>query len=318
LHIAENKKEKTMTKICTNAIILICTATLYGCSSSSDSSDSSNTPTEVSPAVGESLTFEGNTEPAEVDADNVQAIGEAAGEAVGQAASSSALPSSVVIDQGTDLGELVRNLATNAAALALLPSGVDVSAEVCPNGGSAEVSLEGPGATSGSGPAVNTTTFNACNNGTYSISGTVKMEYDDIGDITAAFAVEYNNVTVSGLGFGTQTLNFSTRCSNASDFRTCTSSSVFAGSDGGNHQISDYSFSGNASTGFNGNATFSHESYGSVSITVTNITYGNCGSSPDGGSIAFSSSNGTSGQIDFSSECTVSGTWTSNTASGSF
>ena len=297
-----------MTKNCLSALLVVSLSALYGCGGSSSGGSSG----------GGGTTFTGNSEPATVDEDNAEEIGVAAGEAVSQAASSSSLPISVELSDNSELYESINSLAYEASQASLLPSGIDVSDYVCTGGGSADSSVSGSGSTSGSGPMTTVTTFNNCSTGGYTITGTVRMSFDDIGDQTAGFTVEYDNVTVSGLGFGEQTLSFNYSCTNLSDFTTCSSSSVFEGSDGGSHQISDYSFGGDSSIGYSGNATFSHESYGSVSIVVTSVTYGSCGSVPDGGSISYSSSTGTSGEITFNSDCTVSGSWNNGASSGTF
>lgn len=298
-----------MTKTCLKTLLVISAATLYGCGGGSSSGG------------GGGVTYSGNTSPASVDADNAEAIGQAAGEAVEQAAGSSSLstsPLGIEVNGVNTDQEALHKIIYDTSQLALLPSGINVSDEVCLDGGSANVSYSGSGATTGNGPLNMRITYNNCANGNYTISGTVRVEYENIGSDTSGFTIEYNNVTVSGYGYGTQTLNYAYSCTNASDFSSCTSYSVFESSDGGNHRVSEYSFSGNSSSGYNGSATFSHETYGSVSITVSGITYGNCGSSPDGGTVSFSSSNGTSGQITFTSDCTVYGSWNDGSVSGSF
>jgi len=99
---------------------------------------------------------------------------------------------------------------------------------------------------------------------------------------------------------------------------SCSFSAEYTGADGVTHRVSEFNFSGNASFGFNGTATFFHGTYGGTRITATNITYGACGTYPDGGTIAFSSSDGSSGTVTFNSNCTISGTWSNSAGSGSF
>ncbi|WP_419810478.1 hypothetical protein [Bacterioplanoides sp.] len=271
------------------------------------------------PSNGSGISFTGNTAPAQIDESNAQSIGETSGEAVRQAAGTSSLPTAVEV-QEVDL-EPVHRTVIESAQLSTLPSGVDVSSGVCTGGGSANVTFSGPGQ-NGSGRLDSTIVYDNCvfnsGNTTFTIDGTVITEDSDVSNPSSAFSISYQNVTVSGLGFGSQTLNYTFSCTNASVSSTCTQSSTFVSSSGGTHQISDYSISGNTSSGFNGTASFSHATYGTVSINVSGLTYGSCGTSPDGGTIAFTSSNGSSGSITFSSNCTVSGTWNTGSASGSF
>ncbi len=301
-----------MTKNCLNTLILILASVLYGCGGSSSGGGSASDDDDTSGGS----TFSGSTDPASVDADNAQVIGEAAGESVGQAASAeesrSALPFGVEVTVNIEYPEALHQVIYDVSQLALLPSGIDLSTQVCFGGGSADINS----LPSVSGPASITMTFDNCSvDSTMTMSGTVVMDFEDISDPNAGFSIEYTNFTVSGLGFGTQSINYSISCTSAT---ACTSYSDFDGSDGGSHRISDFSISGNASSGYNGSADFSHESYGSVSIDLSNVTYGNCGSAPDGGSITFNSSNGTSGSITFDSDCTASGSWSNGTSSGSF
>lgn len=289
-------------------LILVSAVLLSACGGGSGSSGSG----------GE--TFTGNTAPAQVSESNAQEIGETAGESISQAAGSSSLPTSIEV-RADDIS-VINSFVINSSQLSLLPSGIDVSDEVCTGGGTANVTISGSGATSQSGPLRSRAVYGNCVFNTdslsYTIDGVVIINYDDIGDINTGFYIEYQNVTVSGLGFGTQTLNYTFSCTNLSNSSTCTQSSVFVSESGGTHLISDYSISGTSSSGLNGTATFSHEVFGTVSITVSAVTYGNCGSIPDGGSISFSSSNGTSGTINFAANCTSSGTWNNGVTAGSF
>ena len=102
------------------------------------------------------------------------------------------------------------------------------------------------------------------------------------------------------------------------DAFSCTYNSDFVGTDGTTHRIADFNIFGNATDGFNGTATFYHGTFGSVSITATGITYGSCGTYPDGGSVAFDSTDGSSGTIIFNADCSVSGTWDNGVTVGSF
>jgi hypothetical protein len=290
-------------KICSAFFI---TSLLSACSSSSGGGDSDD-----------SLTFEGNSSPAVIDNSNAQSIGETSGEAVLQASSSSALPTGFETSEQVDLTPIHLSVIETSKNISTLPSGIDVSSQVCTGGGSANTSIP-----SSSGKSVTKTTYNNCTitSGTssFTIDGKVIITFEDIEDPTAGFTMSYQGVTVSGISEEEVTLNYTYSCTNLSDFRSCTTSSVFKGSDGETHEVSDFEITGSSSSGYNGSASFNHYSFGSVSVNVTNLTYGSCGGSPDGGSISFSSTNGSSGTINFSDDCTVSGTWTSGSGSGSF
>lgn len=280
-------------KLCSAFFI---TALLSACGGSSGSSGGGNA----------GITYNGNTAPAEIDDSNAKSIGEAAGESVLQASSSSALPGAFETVKDIDLNPVHEFIIQTSQSLTNLPASFDVDvSKVCTGGGSASVSSSG---------TRSVITYRKCSfSGGYTINGTVVMN-----DTSSGFSMSYQNVTLSGVSADPVTLNYTITCSNRADFSTCTTSSVFQGSDGQTHQVSDYEITGSSSSGYNGTASFNHYSYGNVSVTVTGITYGNCNSMPDGGSISFSSTNGSSGTINFNSDCSVSGTWTDGVVSGSF
>ena len=97
-----------------------------------------------------------------------------------------------------------------------------------------------------------------------------------------------------------------------SDTTTCTIVSDYVGGDGGIYRVADFSFAGDASTGFSGSATFYHPAHGSVSITASNVTYGSCGSFPDGGTITANGLTGTA-QIIFNGDCSYAITYDDGT-----
>lgn len=279
------------------------------------------------------LSFSGNSAPAEISSENAQEIGETAGESIQQAAAASGSPVSTPLGIELDsenqnveipaaLMDLHEEVIASSGALSGLPIGPTVNvSEVC-DSGSATATVPNFGGNTPSGRVVITIRYSNCTSrteaGSISINGTVRFEYADFGNPNGATTIVYRNVRVSIPGVGTQTLNYTYTCSNPSDPRTCGYISDFQGSDGNTHRISDFSVSGNGQSGYTGAATFKHYTYGEVTISFNGITYGSCGSQPDGGSITFSSSNLTRGTINFNSNCTVSGTWTTSTGSGSF
>ena len=193
-----------------------------------------------------------------------------------------------------------------------LPTGVDISADTCSSG---TASSTDPGNVQ-SGPVDITVTFTNCAfiYSDITVSGTATVHFNDIANIDSGFTITYTNFKVTDAN-GTTTINMTIVCTSGS---SCTFNSDYVGSDGATHRVADFNITGNATDGFNGTATFYHGTYGSVTITVTGITYGSCGSFPDGGSISFSSSNGSSGSIIFAGDCTASGSWTNTGGSGSF
>lgn len=266
-----------------------------------------------------SLAFSGNDEPAEITDANAEEIGIASGEAVLQANSSSLIPSAVSTSEQVDLSSVHSAVLESSQTLNTLPAAIniDLSDQVCTGGGSASSNVP-----SSSGQYVQKITYKKCaiSSGPsgFTIDGQVKVTYEDINDLNSGYSLVYKNVTISGISSETVTLNYTFSCTSLSDTSSCTTSSIFSGSDGQTHLVSNYQISGSTSSGLNGSATFSHYTHGSVSITASNLTYGNCNSQPDGGSIAFSSTNGSSGSINFHSDCTVSGSWGSTSTSASF
>lgn len=294
---------KFITLSTSSALLLLGAFFITSCSSSGGGGDT--------PAA--STIYTGSTTPAAIDVNNAEAIGKAAGESVQIANSSTGLPVGITIDNGiaANLTEINKIIIAHIDVLTL-PAGVDISADFCSSG---TASATDPGSVT-SGPVDITATFNNCVliSSNITVNGTVKMHFDDIANTNAGLSITYTNFKVTDAN-GTTTINMSMICtSNAS----CTFNSDYVGTDGVTHRVTDFSFFGNASTGFNGTATLFHGTFGRISITATNITYGSCGTYPDGGSIAFSSSNGSSGTIIFNNDCSVSGTWDNGVTSGSF
>ncbi len=257
--------------------------------------------------------YSGSTTPAAIDIDNAKAIGTAAGESVQIANSSTGLPLAISVNDTTanNLAEINKIIISHIDILTL-PAGVDISSDFCSSG---LASATDPGNVS-SGPVDITATFSNCAlyYSDITISGTAEMHFDDIGNQNAGFSIIYTNFKVTDVN-GTTTINMTFECSSST---SCTFNSDYVGSDGVTHRVTDYDFYGSASTGYNGSATLYHGTYGSVSIDATSITFGSCNTYPDGGSIAFSSTNGSSGTITFNSDCSTSGTWTNTAGSGTF
>ncbi len=261
--------------------------------------------------------FDGNTSPAAIDIDNAKAIGTASGEAVQKASAPTGLPSSISVSTSSDL-DRINEIILSTADILSIPAASDASA-ACDGGGSAHVSDTPTIPTSG--PLRITITYDMCvisfGGDSNTFDGTVTLDYEDIDNPNAGFVITYSNFRVTDSS-GTITINLTVNCS---DLNNCIYSSDFVGSDGATHRVTDSSVSGNASSGYNGSATFLHGTYGEVSITISGITYSSsCGAIPSGGTVNFTSGNPitSSGSITFNSDCTVSGTWSNSSGSGSF
>jgi len=277
--------------------VLLVSLALFGCGSSGGGNSSTG------PAAA--ITYSGVSVATAIDAANAEDLTTTSGEAVLQGAdsSSSNVFGVAITDNSGDIETLSANLASAMASISSpnLPTGFDMNGSC---GGSVSIpdsQLNAFNATSG--PVSFTMTFTRyCDlsvGAQYTIDGQVVFNYDDIANNNSGFSLQYNGVTIND-GSGPVTINMTVDCSNQS---TCTIVSDYVGNDGSIYRISDISFTGDATTGFNGSATFFHPGYGSVSITASSVTYGSCGNFPDGGSIMASGTTGTA-QIVFNSNCT--------------
>ena len=225
------------------------------------------------------------------------------------------MPGAITVSSSIDIAQ-INDIVVSTTSLLNFPAGFDIPG-VCNNGSASVPDTEAPPT---SGPYNVTITYSNCEvTGTnITVTGTATVHYDDFTDLNAGFSITYNDFTVTDPVNGTTTINLSFSCTNLSDINTCTYSSDFVGNDGITHRVTDFNITGDSTSGFNGTATFFHGTFGEVSITITNITYGSCNTYPDGGDISFISSDGSSGTIIFNSDCTTSGTWSNSSGSGSF
>ena len=277
--------------------VLLASLTLFGCGSSGGG-DSSSGPTAA-------ITYSGASVATAIDAANAEELTTTAGEAVKQGAdsSSSNVIGVVITDNSDDIETLSASLASAMASMSSpnLPTGLVMNGSC---GGSVSIPDEQLIAFNAeSGPVSFTMTYtsycDASVGAQYTIDGQVVFNYDDIADLNSGFSLQYNGVTVND-GSGPITINMTVDCSNQT---TCTIVSDYVGDDGSTYRIADISFSGDATNGFDGSATFYHPDHGSVSISASNVTYGSCGVFPDGGSIIATGTTGTA-QIDFNNDCT--------------
>jgi hypothetical protein len=138
--------------------------------------------------------------------------------------------------------------------------------------------------------------------GQYTINGKAMFNYVDRSNLNAGFSIQYQDFTLND-GSGPITINMTVDCSDTSN---CSIVSDYIGGDGGIYRVADFSFNGDATTGFSGSATFYHPGHGSVTITASDVTYGGCGGYPDGGSVTANGVTGSSAQIVFNSDCSYS------------
>lgn len=258
------------------------------------------------------IRFNGNQQAASINAQNAALIGTAAGESVQRAAFTGSLPAPInavssatlLMNASADDDTLIPEDAAEYSASAVFDS--------CSSGSASVIQT-----TLNSGAISQTFTYRQCKlTGLSSTAdGKLQIVYNNINNLSLGFELIYTNFVISNSVVTSMPLNVRVTCANTS---TCTYHSDFIGDDGITHRVTSFNLTGNASTGFNGSAVFFHGIHGRVSIASSGLTYGNCSNRPNGGIIAFSSTNGSSGTIDFDPDCSVSGTWTNNTGSAAF
>ncbi len=152
-----------------------------------------------------------------------------------------------------------------------LPTGADVSAELCTGGGSA----------TGEGNETKATfSFNKCNVDGIIMSGSGSITTNSDGSIV----IVYRNFTMT-VGDESVTINVTANCDASFN---CTISSDFVAVNGETYRINDTSFTGNSVTGYSINATVFDSELGSVSFTTSGMLF-NCDNGyPSGGSLVMS------------------------------
>jgi len=154
----------------------------------------------------------------------------------------------------------------------------------------------------------------------------------DIGDTIYGQVTVNGSITMSGdtITYGNLTMSFGngavyTCNGSASSITSCTTNTVYTGSNGSSYSISDANVYGNEFDGYNVNAEYCNTSYGCLTIETPEPIMFDCSNgNPSTGSIIFTSDNGSNGSITFDS-CdsytitystssggainTISGTW---------
>lgn len=245
------------------------------------------------------VTYSGSTDEATVDDENeADDVSRAAGEstlaAIRQNESEDVVPlggSSASSLSTQEVSELQLDIVRQADA-----DGYSVTPFVdgtC--GGTATVnsSTNGDGTVSEGSVVYNNFCVSSGTSGQIVFNGTVEYRVEtDSGGQLVSYEFSYQNFTVSS-GSDTQTLNASIACSFSSGVVvSCTTSSEFEGSDGRVYQMTDFTVSGDGSTGYDIEATVYDPDHGYVSIVATGITTNCANGNIDGGTITISDSTG--------------------------
>jgi hypothetical protein len=286
------------------AAIIGTALTLTGCGGGGSSSSGGSA----------SVSYSGSTSAAVIDQNNASTISVASGVAVQKAANSLNASFGVSISttsssqlSANDANQTVTNALVNYGALNM-PAGVTQTG-AC--GGSVSSTTAPP--SSGSGPWSGTATFsNYCISGGSSgntiMNGTVVFNFGDMSTPSVNSTLQFSNYSIQMSGH-TYTLDSVTvTCGSSS----CDYERDYLDSDGSIYRTANVSITGDGSTTpYNGSMTFYDPNDGHVLVTVSGITYGQCGNYPDGGSITIQGSSGGAATINFypPSPCTYSGTY---------
>jgi len=259
--------KKLLTVFALSSMVVAC----GGTSSGDDVRDGSNGGSAGS-------TYSGNTSAAEISADNKRALAESATYGAMQAKSGSQVP---------NLGGASAQSATqysNELVLRTEQSTREASstdnpyASFCTAGGSASYSGDSNGGT---------LVFSNCNLGHgVVVNGKTIISHNSDG---SQYSFKYENYTVSVDGY-TTTLNMTMSCTtDSSGFPNCNTISDFKAANGQSYRVENASVSGNSSSGYNISATVYDSTYGSVSVTSTNLVLDCSNGLPSSGSITYTS-----------------------------
>ncbi len=277
-------------------------------------------------------TYTGLTTAVDIDDTNAEAIGVAATDALENAltqdAANSANPYSptgitteTYTSDATNTSDLAINLYNQLKNLENLPSGLTIP----------YTDLGDPNYCGGSVSIPDSMLSSSTFNGTIQL---INLCYNDpsIGQVTINGAITFSettseisiisNITISYNGI-TQTANAGISCSLDIDgfITSCSVFSNYVGNDGQVYRIADVTLIENFDTSVHFEATYYHPDHGQMDIiTNPDVTFGVCANGkPDSGTINFTSTNGTYGEITFRSDCTgYDGSYYDGVASGTF
>lgn len=169
---------------------------------------------------------------------------------------------------------------------------VNVSAQVCPSGGTATGDSNDDGSTI-------TFEYNNCDTGFGVFDGSGSFSSTTEGDITT-IVISYDISYISG--GTTENLDYSSTCTtNASTGAySCTYDSDVDGIDDRTYTVSDSSFTGDSSSGYMVSATVTDPDYGTFTIETTSPILFNCTNGlPSSGEIVFTDGEGISVTVTF-------------------
>ena len=222
---------------------------------------------------GGGVSYSGNTSQATISSSNEQDLALAASLGVVQAQKSGATPAVGVVISSSYILDQANQLVNITYQLHNMPLGTDVSSQVCPSGGTANIS-------DGASQTNITIVYSSCRFDDVTASGTAVISITD-----TTFSISYTNfaITVDG---ETTTLNMTVSCNSSGTI--CTITSDFIGENGRAYRVTDTTVSGNSSTGYNVSATVYDGEHGSITVTATAVTF-NCDNGlPGSGTVTFS------------------------------
>jgi hypothetical protein len=286
---------------------------LFGCSSDGDGGTSGSEASATAPI------YAGSTLPAAVNATSAEAIGRAATEGVNEAvnlmSAGTAVPFAPVAVETTN---------TNPNSNALPQKVYEIATTVL------QVS---PAEELPTAVLMSFDQLNAQTNSTFFCGGSVDIPdnidqnaelnftmtfynlcYDDgitplTMDGVLTFSQTDTELTIAFTDFSVNidgtTESFTGTFTCAADTFDCAIATDFTGSNGTNvFRLENVDISGNEFSGYTLTADFYHDELGMVAITTDlAVTYGSCGTFPDGGMISLAGAGGSSMSVSFNSDC---------------
>ncbi|WP_396588091.1 hypothetical protein [Bermanella sp. R86510] len=234
---------------------------------------------------GSASGFTGSTSAATISAENEQDIAVASTVASKQAVNNSEAQGDIPIAAKSNQSALfaANDLVASTLQLLRIPTGVDVSEDVCTDGGSA--SYEGDESNA-------TVTYNNCSFDGVTANGTAV-----ITTTADSYRIEYKNFSITSNG-ETQTLNATISCD--SNFNNCTIRSDFE-ENGRSYRMENSSVSGDDSSGYNVEARVYDEEHGYVDFSATGLVFDCPNGNPSTGSISITDGQSNTAEVTFDS-----------------